>query len=113
MQITIKGRHIELTPALKNHVTKRVEKLKKYTDNILTVSVILSVEKYRHISEINIHVDDQLFVSKAETDDLYASVDQCIEKLDTQLNKRKARYSSSRKKERSDEAEGEETADTE
>ena len=102
MQVKIQGRQIELTDALKEHVNKKLEKLKKYTDNIISASVVLTVQKYQHFAEITVHVDDQIMVGKSETDDLYVSVDQCVEKLETQLKKRKARYHSSRKKELSE-----------
>lgn len=99
MQVKIQGRQIELTDALKEHVNKKLEKLKKYTDNIISASVVLAVQKYRHSAEISVHVNDQVMIGKSETDDLYVSVDQCVEKLETQLKKRKARYHSSKKKE--------------
>ncbi|RMF96242.1 MAG: ribosome-associated translation inhibitor RaiA [Candidatus Schekmanbacteria bacterium] len=102
MQVKIQGRQIELTEALKNHVNKKLEKLKKYTDNILNASVVLSVQKYRQFAEITVHVDDQIMIGKSETNDMYVSIDQCVEKIETQLKKRKARYHSSKKKETSE-----------
>ncbi len=102
MQVKIQGRQIELTDALKDHVNKKIKKLKKYTENIIRASVVLTVQKHRHYAEITVHVDDQIMIGSAETDDLYVSVDQCVDKLETQLKKRKARYHSARKKEGSE-----------
>ncbi len=91
MQITVTGRHMELTPTLKDHVQSKVNKLNKYLENILEAHVVLSVEKYRHIAEITIHLDGVNINSKGETNDMYASIDQVMEKIERQITKRKSK----------------------
>ena len=92
MQITVTGRHMELTPALRDYATAKVNKLTKYIDNILEAHIVLSVEKYRHLAEITIHLDGVNINSKDETEDMYASIDQVVEKIERQLLKRKSKY---------------------
>jgi len=92
MHITVTGRHMELTPALKDYATGKVNKLTKYIDNILEAHIVLSVEKYRHSCEITIHLDGVSINSKGETEDMYASIDQVVDKIERQLLKRKSKY---------------------
>jgi len=92
VQITVTGRHMELTPTLKDHVQSKVSKLNKYLENILEAHVVLSVEKYRHIAEITIHMDGVNITGKGETDDMYASIDQVLEKIEHQITKRKSKH---------------------
>ena len=92
MQITVTGRHMELTPTLKDHVQSKISKLNKYFENILEAHVVLAVEKYRHIAEITIHLDGVNINSKGETNDMYASIDQVLEKIERQIMKRKSKH---------------------
>lgn len=92
MQITVTGRHMELTPTLKDYVQSKVSKLNKYLENILEAHVVLSVEKYRHTAEITIHLDGVNINSKGETDDMYASIDHVLEKIERQITKRKSKH---------------------
>jgi len=92
VEIIVTGRHMELTPTLKDYAKSKVSKLTKYLDNILAAHIVLSVEKYRHIAEITIYLDGVNITSKGETEDMYASIDQVTEKIERQIKKRKSKY---------------------
>ena len=50
MQVTVTGRHFEITDALRQHIEGKIRKLDRYLDGITDVYVVLSVEKHRHIA---------------------------------------------------------------
>ena len=91
MRVTMSGRHMEITDALKDHVQSGLQKLKAHFDRIIDANVILAVEKHRHIAEITIHANGIRIHGKESTDDMYKSVDAVVEKLDKQITKYKDR----------------------
>lgn len=93
MNVNVRGKHIEVTPALKEYVEKRIGKLDKYFDDLRDAQVRLAVEKGTHKVEVTIPVNGMILRGEERTDDMYASIDQVVEKLEKQINKYKAKFS--------------------
>lgn len=95
MKISITGRHIDLTKAIKNYVEKKFSKLEGYFDfrDNGELHIIIEVQKYRHIAEANLHSKDHKFTAKVETKDMYSSFDGLEEKLLNQIKKHKDKLS--------------------
>jgi putative sigma-54 modulation protein len=91
MKISTTARHFEANPELIEYIEERVGKLKRYFDHILNVAVIMSVEKFRHIAEINVHVNGHDFTAKEESEDMYSSVDLSTKSLERQIKKFKGK----------------------
>ena len=91
MRITMTGRHMEMTDALRAYIENALQKLRTHFDRVIDVDVILAVEKYRHIAEINLHANGIRIHGKESSSDMYASVDAVMEKLDKQIRKFKDR----------------------
>lgn len=89
MQVNIAGHHVELTDSMKSYVTDKLEKLERHVDGITNVQVTLSVEKLRQIAEATLHVYGADIHATAEDEDMYASIDKLIDKLDRQILKHK------------------------
>lgn len=89
MQIQITGRHLEVTPALKQYVEEKLSKLNNHFDHIIAVRVILSVEKGKQMAEAVINVPGTEFVAKSDSQDMYATIDMLQDKLDVQVRKHK------------------------
>lgn len=87
MQLGITARHMELTEALKEYVRTKIDRLKKYSDEIIEANAILSVEKYRHSAEITLKVNGTTFNSVDITENMYSSIDRVIDKLERQMKK--------------------------
>jgi putative sigma-54 modulation protein len=87
MNITTTARHFEASPELIDHIEGRLQRLKRYFDQILTVDVIMDVEKFRHIAEINVHVNGHDFTAKEESEDMYGSIDLTAKSLERQIKK--------------------------
>jgi len=91
MNISVRGKHIEVTTALRDYVEKRVGKLEKYFDNLDEVLVTLLVEKERHRVEVTVPVNGMILRGEEETSDMYSSIDLVVEKLEKQIDKYKTR----------------------
>ena len=89
MQINLSGHHVDITPALREHVNNKLSKLQRHFDNINNADVTLTVEKLIQKAEASVHVAGADLFAACESEDMYASIDQLTEKLDRQLIKHK------------------------
>ena len=89
MHITINGHHVEVTKALREYVVNKLSRLERHFDQVTNIDVILSVEKLRHKAEATIPVNGSNLFANAEDQDMYASIDALVDKLDRQILKRK------------------------
>ena len=89
MQLNITGHHVDLTDSLKEYVSTKLEKLERHFDHISNVQVTLSVQKLRQIAEATLHISGTDIHATAEQEDMYAAIDQLIDKLDRQILKHK------------------------
>ncbi|TET06758.1 MAG: ribosome-associated translation inhibitor RaiA [Candidatus Atribacteria bacterium] len=92
MKIIFKGKHIEVTDAMRNYIEKKLSKIERHFDHILEVIVTLSVEKNRQIVEVTLQASRALIRAEEETDDMYASIDKVADKLERQIQKYKDKY---------------------
>jgi putative sigma-54 modulation protein len=91
MKLTTTARHFEATPELVTFAENKIRKLKRFWDQILNVEAIMSVEKFRHIAEIKIHVGGHDFTAKEESDDMYKSIEKSVKSLEKQMKKFKGK----------------------
>ena len=93
MSITVRGKNIEITPALKDYVIKRVGKVTKYFDSLGEITAILTVEKGRHIIELTVPVNGMMLRGEEATVDMYTSIDLVVDKIEKQIEKYKTKLS--------------------
>lgn len=91
MNLTITGRHMDVTDGLKTHIEEGLARLRIHFDKVIDVDAILSVERHRHIAEFNLHANGLRINAKESSDDMYGSVDAALGKLDKQVLKHKSR----------------------
>ena len=89
MQISITGQHMDVTPALQNHVSEKVEKIVRHFDHVTNTNVVLHVEKTRHMAEATINTKGATIHASSTADDMYAAIDSMVGKLDRQVIKHK------------------------
>lgn len=94
MNITVTGRHMEMTDALKFYVEAGLQKLRVHFDKATTADVVLTVEKHRHIAEMSLHANGIRIHGRETSSDMYASVDAVLEKIDKQVRKHRERINS-------------------
>ena len=89
MQLNLSGHHLDITSAIRQHTSDKLTKIKHHFDNIMNVNMTLEVQKDLQKAEATIHVSGADLFAKAESNDMYASIDQLINKLDSQIIKHK------------------------
>ncbi|KPA52843.1 ribosome hibernation promoting factor [Photobacterium lucens] len=94
MQINITGHHVDVTDSLREYVLAKFEKLERFFDKINNVQVILNVEKLQQIAEATLHINAGEIHAKADSENMYAAIDELTDKLVRQLNKHKDKLNS-------------------
>lgn len=91
MQINITGKNIELTEQLKEYTHNKFQRLLHHADNILSIHVTFAVQKLSQIAEAQVHIPGADFHAKSETEDMYASILELVNKLERQILKQNAK----------------------
>ena len=86
MNLKITGLNFDVTAAIKNHVTEKLERISRHASNVISVAITLSVEKVNHKAEADIHLAGKDLHVEA---DMYAAVDVLMDKIDRAVLKYK------------------------
>ncbi len=94
MDIRVVGRHLEMTSAIREYAETKAAKLPRYYDRIKAVEFLAGRADHHHHYEVEIiakvdHTDP--FVAKVTGDDLYACIDETVDKIERQLTEHKQR----------------------
>jgi putative sigma-54 modulation protein len=97
MDITVTGRHIEITQPIREYAEKKLAHIEMDFPKILSAHFILEVDKYRHIAELVLHCGSHIVIEARDVEeDLYAALDKVVDKVGRQLHKYKSRIQSHR-----------------
>lgn len=95
MNLKISGHHLEVTPALREYVETKLERITRHFDNVIGVTVTLALDanniekEKRQRAEINVHMRGKDLHVESEAQDMYAAIDLLMDKLDRQVLKHK------------------------
>jgi len=89
MNLNLTGNHLEITPAIRDYVIAKLDRVTRHFDHVIDVNVVMSVEKLRHKVEVNLHTRGKDIHVEAVEPDMYASIDALVDKLDRQVLKHK------------------------
>ena len=89
MQTSVTFKNLDPSENLKAYVRDKLDRFDKYLYNPAEANVVLMVEKFRHIAEVNIIGDRLTINSKEETEDMYSAIDMVLDKLEKQIKKNK------------------------
>jgi len=92
MQVTVRGKNVEITNAIREYVEKKLGKIEKFIDLPLEAQVNCMVERGRHIVEVTAHLNGMVLRGEEATNDMYASIDLVSDKLEKQVQKYKSRF---------------------
>jgi putative sigma-54 modulation protein len=94
MRLELTGRHVEITPDLRKQVEKKLAKLDRLLKGgIVSVQAVLTLEKYRHQSELTVHARGEHFLhGLGDTNSWETSINDAIEKITQQLHKVKGKW---------------------
>lgn len=96
MNLTISGHHLDVTPAIREYVKSKLERVKRHFDQVIDITVILTVDNLtekekRQKAEINLRMSGKTVYVESLAHDLYAAIDTLIDKLDRQVMKYKTK----------------------
>lgn len=89
MLLNLTGHHVDLTDSLKEYVNEKFSKLERHFDQVNNTHVILTVDKQGHKAEATVHMSGNDIFADCVEEDMYASIDGLVDKLDRQVKKHK------------------------
>jgi ribosomal subunit interface protein len=92
MNLTLTGRHFEITPYLKAHVDEKVKKLDRFNNHINGGEIVLFKEGIQDVAEGKIHLSHTVLTAKGEGKDMYIAVNDVIDKLVAQLHRQQGKF---------------------
>ncbi len=92
MQTSVTFINLDPSETLKAYACEKLDRFDKYVDNPAKANVVLTVEKFRHIADINISGDGFVATGHEETSDMYSAIDMALDKLEKQIIKNKKRF---------------------
>src|SRR5690554_7022835 len=75
MNLSISGRHLEITPAIREYTINKMGRIGRHFDNVIDTQVMLSVEKLQHTAEVTVRLPGKDIHCEARDENLYASID--------------------------------------
>lgn len=99
MNLTISGHHLDVSPALKEYVTTKLDRVTRHFDQVVDIKVLMSVDNSREKdkrqrAECTIHVKGNDIHAESAHEDLYAAIDELMDKVDRQVGKHKEKVQS-------------------
>ena len=98
MNLTVTGHHVEITPAIRDYVVNKLDRVSRHFDHVIDVNVVLCVDKLRQIVEANVHVRGKDIHAESVEPDMYAAIDALADKLDRQIIKHKEKMTNERQR---------------
>jgi putative sigma-54 modulation protein len=99
MNLEIVGRHVEITPAMRDFAWDKLRKLEKLLDGPLEVHLVLLAEKHRQQAEIQVKSRTAVLSGAVESGDLFASISEAVDKIERQALKQKEKITGRRRRE--------------
>jgi len=92
MQTVVKGKNLTVTDALREYAEERLRKMARHFDGIISADVTLSTERNWHIAEVTVYASGFVLRGEDRTNDMYATIDMVLEKLEKQMKKQKGKW---------------------
>lgn len=90
-EINITGRNVLVTDAMRNYCLEKISKIEKFNNRVTDVNVIMDIQKLEHKIDIVMKLDHIIIKSSASSDNMYASIDKAVDRVQTQLRRYKTR----------------------
>ncbi len=85
-QISITFRHMETTDAVKAYASEKIARLQRFLRAPMKSQVTLDCQQDRlHTVEVDIHAGNAHFHAHETSEDMYASIDKVIDKIERQI----------------------------
>ena len=91
MELTVRGKNLEITDALHTYVEKHTGKIQRYFDKPIKINVLLRISNMTKTCEVTVFVDGVILRGVEKSDDMYKSIDLVFDKVERQIHKYKTR----------------------
>ncbi|NGM86680.1 ribosome-associated translation inhibitor RaiA [Parapusillimonas sp. SGNA-6] len=91
MNLSITGRHLDITPAIREYVTNKLARVSRHFDNVIDTQVILSIDRLNHTADVTMRLRGKDIHCQATDENLYAAIDLLVDKIDRQVIKYKTK----------------------
>ena len=91
MEVTVRGKNLEVTPALRSYVEKHTDKVQRYFDKSVRINALLRISNKTETCEVTVFVDGVILRGVEKSDDMYKSIDLVFDKIERQIHKYKTR----------------------
>ena len=92
MNLHLTGHHLEITPAIREYVVGKLERINRHFDHVIDMAVVMTVEKLDQRVEASVHLSGKDIHVQAHGEDMYAAIDGLVDKLDRQVLRHKERF---------------------
>lgn len=92
MQTSVTFMNLDPSETLKAYASEKLDRFDKYFENPAKANVVLTVEKFRHVADINISADGFVVNGHEETSDMYSAIDMALDKIEKQIIKNKQKF---------------------
>ena len=89
MQLTVTGHHIDVSPAMRSYVARKMARVERHFDHVTDLHCVLTVEKLAHKAEATLHLRGATIHADSVKGDMYAAIDGLVDKLDRQVKRHK------------------------
>ena len=89
MNLNLTGHHLTITPAIRDYIVAKLDRVVRHFDHVIDVNVVVTVDKLQQKIEANLHTRGKDIHAEAIDADLYAAIDALADKLDRQVLKHK------------------------
>ncbi|MEP6997181.1 MAG: ribosome-associated translation inhibitor RaiA [Betaproteobacteria bacterium] len=96
MNLSLSGHHLLITPAIRDYVTVKLDRVTRHFDHVIDVTVVLSVDKLRQQVTANLHIRGKDIHAECIDPDMYAAIDALADKLDRQVLRHKEKKNGQR-----------------
>lgn len=96
MNLHLTGHQLPITPAIREYVSTKLQRITHHFDNVIDVNVIMSVEKLEQKIEATVHLRGRDIFCEARAHDMYAAIDGLVDKLDRTIIRHKEKALSHR-----------------
>lgn len=101
MELQITGRHVEVTDAIRSYIEKKIKKLEHFSHRIISVRVILQIQRFSHIVEITVRGKGFDLIVKESAETMYGAFDEALDRaalaVERHEEKKKGRKRENRK----------------
>ena len=96
MNLHLTGHHVDITPSIREYVVSKLERINRHFEQVIDVSVIMSVQKLDQKIEASVHLSGKDIHVECHDADMYAAIDGLVDKLDRQIIKHKEKFQEGR-----------------